>query len=311
MIAIRRRVGWTLLGPVLRLVPILAVCLWAVPLAAAGPLDDDIAKLVEEYREGLKADPPALARTTPNYFTDLPVGVTNDTLLGLLARRLDRNESADAYVKLQLLGALTDPLSPDDLKALRRLASTPAAYPKHPSVGNHAQMQQLIRGRGIDPLAAINAQWKQRVEAAAAQAEPIAYYRDALLARLPDEPATFFLAIQDAITRSNVAGWRANRRLNEVQIRMHAWAATAEPSEIGSLSQQLLRIRHLPTVVVYTRANLVRGSNTGALKWETACGHDISHRQIEYLVKILNSPNSIASGAASSTTLAQPVSLIP
>jgi hypothetical protein len=242
------------------------------PVKKSESLNKAIEALTREYKQQVAKDGES-TRERSNYFeNEKPEDVTVDALLAALEAPIKGLDArGNAWVKWQLLSALTEPL--EDKQQLKQFVAIYRKAPKpekHPSLDNRrrSKLDKMVSGKGRDDqllvrqeFAAINQQYVK-------ENEFVLRYRNTLYSKLPVTLDTIKLGFEDAYERASVGmDVESITRLIDKTIRDYIGSEGAGSPRVREVQPIVEQVVKLHGAVVY---NDVQLNDKDQLVWKSA-----------------------------------------
>jgi len=210
------------------------------------PVNVAAAALLLEYNKAMKEKNGEGLRDKCDYFgKEKPAGVSAETILPALERRLAPDVRADSYVKWQLLSGIEGKFPPE-MKAKSLAAYRAAAQPhQHPGLAK-GNLDRILNRVGIMKKEAepdINKEYGDAIAQYRYAIEPILEYRDELYAKLNPDFDVYLAGLADLYDRV-IAGAPANEFWTNMSTSMRSWAITAkDPRQVKQVASVIQKIR--------------------------------------------------------------------
>lgn len=230
--------------------------------ASSPAVDAAVESLRKEYAAHLK-DPKLPIRTACDYFAkDRPADVTVDAVLAALEQPLAGDPRLVAYVRWQMLSGLPNALD-DPAMLVWAIKVYRAAPPPVPRYGLTAADQQkldaALAGMRRQDDVALTLKLESLARPALEANRSILAYRDEWYRRLPNVPATFRAAFEDAQERQDAAAGAENW-VPTVIADVQRWLTTgeADAKACATLAEFVGQLRARPPPFYYSSAAIRR-----------------------------------------------------
>jgi hypothetical protein len=231
-----------------------------------------VAALVKEAQAGFK-DPTIKLREKCDYFVEKPSAeVTPETILMGLERSQNGDPRVDAYVKWQLLSAMTAPFS-EELGPRAAMAYRRAPEPfNHPGMDRRALTTALYRvgTSKKDRMEEVNKGFTETVAKTDANNLYILRYRKDLYSRLPVSGDSLMAGLEDTMTRVR-HGVAAQDIWEPVSGSIQSWALSADGRQRDAMLQMmtgLLKTIKDNNFKPYVRVIWSDDPKTMGMRWE-------------------------------------------
>lgn len=201
------------------------------------------AALVKEAQAAFK-DPTIKLREKTDYFVEKPsADVTPEAILTALERSQNGDPRIDAYVKWQLLSAMSAPFS-EELAPRATMAYRRAPEPfNHPGLDHRSLTSALYRvgTSKKDRMEEVNKGFAETVASADANNVYILRYRKEFYSRLPVSGDSLMAGLEDALIRVR-HGVSAQDIWEPVSGSIQSWALSADGRQREAMLQMMTRL---------------------------------------------------------------------
>ena len=236
--------------------------------AAKTAVREAVAKLNSEFDAYRRNPAAASLRTTSNYFKDNPSSdVTSEAIVTALTAPGGNGRQA-AYVRWQLLSGLPDPIDETTARGLlKAYRASPAPAPRPGmSRNDQQQLERIIRGKKEEQGAEVVAMLEQAISRVQQENAPIIAYRDELYRRLPKDPATFTVAMEDLKQRLAMTA-EATDLAKAFAADVRDWAVTSgvSPQQMAQVARAARTLADMKSPQYYT--SVTWSANAASLSW--------------------------------------------
>ncbi len=216
--------------------------------------------------------------------------LTQDDVIAALGKRWAGDAVKDAYIKWQVLSAVSGMFDGKNAVEALRLYHKPPAIPMRVGsrTGEAQKFQQALqrfdRNDRERVLSETNSGLEQAIAQWRAQADPILRYRSALYARIPTGYETFMAGLADALGRAQ-AGVDPKSHFDAVANSIRSWAAGgANAGQVSQIVRVLTALQREPGAEVLTGLKWNGDKNRYEWEWKNT---EIERKMLENLVSEL------------------------